>query len=161
MNDKQNEDADWLISALEGICKQLEDSGSKSEAQIEAELQAAKATVKSAIEQTVDPEDREVWKTELERLTGDTASAKPKIEGAGEKRTEAGNPADSCCNCGKPLKRSDGKASLINCIHGCDAAYCSASCRRGQNRTHRPHCEALRRKSLLKQLGLSEGDELF
>ncbi len=48
MNDKQNEDADWLISAFEGLCKQLEDSGSKSEAQIEAELQAAKATVKSA-----------------------------------------------------------------------------------------------------------------
>lgn len=143
-----NDDSSQLISALEALCAQLEDSAGKTEEQLEAELSAAVQTTKSVIEQCVPATERAQWETELGSMS-EAVSERPVRDDT------VRDEAPGCAGCGEQF------ATAVRCIHDCDVTYCSAKCRKGHVRKHKLDCEALKRKALLRKLDIAHSDELF
>lgn len=149
-------DTDWMISALEGICAGLENSGNKSEGQIEVELKAAAAAAEAIIERSVPQTERNVWRSALHDACESEPVANPPSEGNGTAKQNA----PQCANCCTPLTAENTQIAAP-CIHGCSAQFCTATCRRRGAREHRKQCTAIERKALLKKIGLTCDEDLF
>lgn len=162
-----------IISALEQLATDVENKSRDNPDDVEQVLQKALTRTTELICDAIpEKEQRGEWLSELSSI-GDSAKSQfshtntPKTSRVVPKNPALEGSDLEQCTC--PLKPEQIRNSptvpptlnFVQCIHGCDALFCSATCRKRRMREHRPKCHALKRKEVLKKVGLNSSEELF
>lgn len=148
--EEDKDDFTALVPMLEYIVSEIESAIHNNPQQLNDKLSDAIASTSKIIEAAIPNEsDRGKWMNDLSLI-------------------DHHNPNDRTDSCSCPqfdAKYSAFETKLptpshVRCIHSCDAIFCSAQCRRSKTREHAKECKALRRRKLLKSIGLSSSGEV-
>lgn len=166
MDNKDADPINSLIDILQQLATDVKSATEENPQDIEQVLEQAKRTTSNVINETLPQGQSEQWLSELSLLfnnTTNTDSCTCATLRAQQERERTVPTTESQPNNPKSLTPpiTSSIQSGVNCIHGCGYVFCSAHCRRLQARQHAAECPMLRRKKVLKKIGLQSDHELF
>jgi hypothetical protein len=160
-----DEDLDKAIASLESLAARLE---SAPAAELPAALVEAAGVSAAVVDDVVEPSARAAWHASLNAALVGTCtntyarpvSARTAEEGFAKK--EAVTSGSACAACGAGLGEEE-QARRRDCVHRCGVMFCGVECwRKGRRRHAEEGCDVLRRRRMLKRVGLvSVDEELF
>lgn len=159
-----------IISALEQLATDVETKSRENPNDVEQTLEKAFARTTDLIRDAIPEEEQQSeWLSELSTIgvsrQGQSSHTNvPTIHVANKTSQSAESERCTCPVESKQISDSvtvQPSPSFVQCIHGCDSFYCSAACRKRHMREHRSKCHALKRKEVLRKIGLNSSEELF
>jgi hypothetical protein len=159
-----DEELDKAIAALELLATRLEaaPAGELPTAFVEAAGVSA-----AVVDDVVEPSARAAWHASLNAALAGTCtdtyarsvSARSEEEGLAKKEAVARGSA--CAACGAGLGEEE-QERRRDCVHRCGVMFCGVECwRKGRRRHAEEGCDVLRRRRMLKRVGLASVDEEF
>lgn len=156
---------DHVIAELEALTARLE---SAPLSELENELSAAVVTSSELLKTALPPDESATWQSLFDQalqLSSPVETANSSVTSA-RNVTETmsvthldrsrGQISNNCCqHCGQQLL----EASSKGCIHGCKVSYCGVECRKIAHRDHVKECDELRRKRVMKRIGIAGGTD--
>lgn len=160
-----------IISALEQLAADVEIKSRENPNDVEQTLEKAFTRTSDLICHAIpEKEQRSEWLSELSTI-GDSRqsqSSRTSVPTTHDVTNKTSQSSDSeQCTCPVELKQIPDSVAVqpspnfVQCIHGCNSFYCSAACRKHHMREHRSKCHALKRKEVLRKIGLNSSEELF
>lgn len=158
-----NADLKNLISSLESLCSSLQETALHNPTSLDSKICDAALQASHVIKATLPSEQQAAWLSELDSLTDATPphGAKTHSENQKNLKEEKRSDAEDELSCRCDTRDNRREERIVGCIYGCDALFCSATCRKRSAHEHARVCSALERKRALRSLGLAANDELF
>lgn len=158
---------DALIEAAERAADTLEASIAKSK-NTKPDLDSAVSAAANLVKSLPASEQAE-WSSRLgNALQADenhVAAYNDKPPNAEEKSKPCSSQADTCCECGKRqeevCENQESTMKWVECPRQCGAKFCGQACKRKGLKNHSLSCVELRRRAIMKKIGVGEQEEVF
>lgn len=154
-NEGQNS-LDSMIALVEQAADQLESSKPEAQSSHVAQAFTAALTLINSLPEA----ERDQWIPPLEGALRADGSLK-----SGCESNDSNEDGQSSVNCGYCATQREEKDSVDNnwvkCPHKCEQEFCSKQCKRLGMKAHREKCPELRRRQVLRKIGLTGDSDLF
>lgn len=164
-----------IITALEQLAADVESKSRDEPQDVERTLQKALSRTSELIRDAIPQKKlQNEWLSQLSTIDdacqnqSSQTHPRPNAQSTERNPVRKGPGSESeLCNCpleGPQVENSSTEQpprNFVQCIHGCNAMFCSATCRKRRMRDHRSKCQALLRKEILRKVGFNSSEELF